>query len=324
MAKADTAPPADDQSVDQPTEDVEEEVQEEEQSLGDLQPNSPPEEAADTSAEAETEVEEEAAEGEAPPEAEAGPREPVAPPPPEPDEAGVYAPPTTADPGEFQPGDYSFTVQTTDGRTHRISSPEDADGLARELDNNPDLISASQFMQLSRKTALMEQGIANDQRAYEQAREEWETQANQQQVREQTLQNIYSGLSYLEGRGLIDKVPPELDRADVKWEDHTDNPAIKQRLDILKYMEDENNARMSAGLLPNFDPIAAQTAMELETIRNRDKETSSREKTINRSRGALVGKKAPYQPSNPQPGTITGEARGLQDLQSELYYASQE
>jgi len=28
----------------------------------------------------------------------------------EPDETGVYAPPTATDPGEFKPGDYSFEV----------------------------------------------------------------------------------------------------------------------------------------------------------------------------------------------------------------------
>lgn len=275
---------------------------------------SEPETPSETPAEDETEAEE-------PTPSETEEETPKAPEPTaEPDEAGVYQPPSAVDPGDFKPGDYSFSIQTTDGKTHRISAPEDADALAASFDINPELISASQFMNLSRKTALMEQGIANDRKSYDQMKEQYDAQAAQQETVQQTYLTINNGFNYLQQKGILEPVPPELDKADIKWQEHTDNAAIKARLDILQYISEENARREAAGLPYSFDPIAAQTAMELEALRTQDRENNSREKTATRTRGAMVGKKAPYVPTSEQPGVLVGPARGLDDLATEAYY----
>src|SRR3990167_4447772 len=58
---------------------------------------------------------------------------------PVPEPAKVEAPapqpaPKLEDPGDFKPSDYSFEFQTLDGKTHKISSPEEAEAFVASLD----------------------------------------------------------------------------------------------------------------------------------------------------------------------------------------------
>lgn len=239
----------------------------------------------------------------------------------EPDETGVYAPVTVPDPGDFQPKDYSFSLQTTDGRTHKISTPEDAEQFALQLDTNPELISASQFLMLGRKTAQMEQGIATDRFAYDQAKTQHEAQAAQQVTRDQYLNQWQGEINYLQSKDQLPPVAPALNGAD--WTDPkvASEPGIKERLEIFKYMETENNSRMEAGLPPDLSIVSAYKAMVAEQWEAGVKEADNKEKGVRRSRGAMVGGKAPYEPAVTSPGNLVGAPKGLDELATEAYYA---
>src|ERR1039458_898029 len=244
---------------------------------------------------------------------------------PEKDETGVYAPVTAQDPGQFKQGDYSFTIQTADGKTRRISTVEDAETLAGELDNNPELISASQFLMLGRKTASMEQGIAAEERTYQAQKEQFDQQTEQAQSREQYLTQWQGEVNYLRGKGELPALEASLNNAD--WTDPkvANEPGIKETVELLKWMQVENDRRMEAGLPADLSVVSAYNARQLELIRSEDRETTSREKTLTRSRGAMVGKKAPAAPSSGAArGTITGTPHSLDDLATEAYYAAQE
>lgn len=242
---------------------------------------------------------------------------------PETDETGVYTPPTATDPGEFKPKDYSFSIQTTDGKTHKISSPEDAESFATQLDEHPELITASQFLTLGRKTATMEQNLARDQESYDQAKVKFEEEQTQATNREQYLTQWQGEINYLRQKGELPAITNELNNAD--WTDPkvAASPGVKEALAIFKWMEEENNNRMAVGLPPDLSVVSAFNTMQLEAIRNEEKDTLSREKEATRKRGAMVGGKAPYTPSNTPKGTLVGPARGLDDLATEAYYATE-
>lgn len=239
---------------------------------------------------------------------------------PEADDAGVYAPITAVDPGEFKAGDYSFTVQTTDGKSHKISTPEEADEFATQLDEHPELISASQFMSLGRKTATMEQSIARDQQAYETQKAEFTRQQENTQVKDKTIEQWNGEMNYLTANDKLPAVPSAID-VPGGWEKNPNDPGVKARLEVFKYMEEENNKRMAVGLSPDLSFLSAYNAMQLENLRNQEQSAADEEKTLTRSRGARVGGRAPYTPSNPSKGTIVGAPQGLDDLATAAYYA---
>lgn len=221
---------------------------------------------------------------------------------------------TPDDPGEFQPGDYSFEVITTDGKTHKIKNPDDADALTDLLDEKPDLINAKNLMEFIRKTSRMEAGIEADKKAHQAKVEQYESVKEQEEVKNKTLISINNGMLYLQQKGMLDAVPSEYDNASTKWEDHTNIPAIKQRLDILKYMENENKARMDVGLEPSFDVIAAHNAMQLEEMKNQKKTDQDTESKKRQAKGAKVGSTAAYSQTNVTKGEIVGEGGSLNEL----------
>lgn len=241
---------------------------------------------------------------------------------PENDEAGVYAPVTAPDPGDFKPGDYSFTVQTTDGKMHMISSVAEAEALAAQLDTKPELISASQFLALGRKTAIMEQGVAADRRQYEQQKAEYDDQRVKSETRDQYLTQWQGEVNYLREKGGLPPIEAELNNAD--WTDPSvaSKPGVKETLALFRWMEDENNKRMAAGLPPDLSVVSAYNAMRWEAREAEERDSNASEKALNRSRGSMVGRRAPSAATQaPKKGVLVGAPRGLDDLAAEAYYA---
>ena len=240
------------------------------------------------------------------------------------DATGVYDDKPAEDPGEFKPqGDYAFDVKLADGSTRRISSVDEADKFQQDLDNNPELITAGQFALFNRKASAMESGIAAEQAAYNKDKAAFDAQQAQAETRNNIVQGINNGMNYLQSKGLLEPVPAELNTADVRWEDHTDNSAIKQRLDILKYMEAENTARAAAGLEPSFDVVAAHNAMELDRLRQADAQETTDSRNKSRAKASVITGRTQgiVQPTQTTPGRITGTGGTLDDLVTE--FASQ-
>lgn len=234
------------------------------------------------------------------------------------DKPVVDKPTPTEDPGEFKPADYSFEVSTTDGKTHKITTPEDAETFASQLDDNPEQLTASAFAKFTSKLAVMEQGIAADKREFEANKQTFESQQELEDTRIKTVESISNGLDYLQAQGKIANIPAELDTKDIKWEDHSDNPAIKERIDLLAYMSKDNDERMKHGLEPSFDVVAVYNAMRLENMEATAEKARKAEVKNRQDRGTMVGKPANYTPDNPTPGSIIGLGGSLQDLTNEF------
>lgn len=235
------------------------------------------------------------------------------------DDAGLYNQPVTEDPGEFKPSSYDFEITTTDGKNHKITNLQDAEDFAAQLDEKPELISASQFMALGRKTAVMERGLADDQTRYEAQKQQYETeQANSKQVQDNLVQ-WNNELNYLANGGDIPKISDAMNQADWQDSEVAKDPAVAARLEIFKWMEGENNKRIPAGLEPIRSVIDAHNAMQLETLRKTQTDEGTQEKETRQKRGSMVGGAAPSNPQNHPANSIIGEGGSLDDLVTEYF-----
>lgn len=235
---------------------------------------------------------------------------------PEEDTSGVYET-AIEDPGEFTPGDHSFTITLNDGKTYKVTSSEDADAVAELLDENPDLATAKTLIGFNRQLAKMEANIERDRAVYDEQKTAYEAAQSQTAARDTMITNLNNGMNYLESKGLLPELPAALNTADVKWEDHPDDPAVKARLDLLAYMSTENDNRIAAGLEPNFDIIAAYNAKRLEDLQKEEVTTSKRDKQTRQAKGAMVSGRSPSVVSNQKPGEIVGVGGSLNDLSYE-------
>lgn len=235
------------------------------------------------------------------------------------DEEGVYSSQTTEDPGDFEHGDYSFEIKTTDGKTVNITSPAGVDALTAKLDDDPDLITASQYTLLNRKAAVMEQGITQDRRVYETDKQKFEAEHANTEVRENTLNQWSSEIKYLASNGELPEISADLDKADWTNPEVAKEPAVKARLEVFKWMEGENNKRIDAGLEPIKSVIDAHNAMQLENLKQQNTDTVSREKDQRRAKGSMVGGSSSYSPGNNPSDGIIGLGGSLDDMVTEYY-----
>lgn len=230
------------------------------------------------------------------------------------DEAGVFDAQPVQDPGEFKAGDYSFQVTTTDGKSYNITNLEEAEAFAAQLDQQPELISASQFMALNRKTAMMERGILEDQQKWEAQKATYDQQKALAETRDSTINQWNNEINYLATNGDIPAITDEMNSADWTNPEVAKDPAVKARLEIFKWMEGENNKRMAAGLDPIRSVIDAHNAMQLDAMRKQNRETVTREKKTRQAKGSMIGGSAPYQPSNNPANSIVGAGGSLDDI----------
>lgn len=234
------------------------------------------------------------------------------------DETGVYSNTTAADPGEFQPtGDYGFDVTTADGKTIKINTPAEAEAFAERLDNEEGLLTARQFIQFNRGVSRMDNGIDREQAAHEAEKEAFETQQAQVRVRDEQITQWSKEVNYLEAKGLVPKITNELNTAN--WTDPkiAEEPAVKERLAIFKYMETENNERRAAGIAELTSAVDAFRLMQADSQEDTGKVTSKRETAERRARGKMVSGNSSFTPANEQPNSIIGEGGNLRDLIAE-------
>jgi hypothetical protein len=225
----------------------------------------------------------------------------------------------TVDPGEFVPNDYSFEVKTADGKTVKISTPEQADELLAKLDENPELMSASQFGILNRKTAIMESSIETERKVFEAEKAQYEAEQALVETREEVIQQWDKEIKYLANRGEIPVISDDKNTANWSDPEIAKDPAVKARVEIFKWMETENNKRIDAGLEPIKSVLDAHNAMQLEAMKNEAQTQEVKEKDTRRKRGAMVGGDSPYIPESNVKGSIIGEGGSLNDLVNDFY-----
>lgn len=189
-------------------------------------------------------------------------------------EVADYTPPTPVitaqDPGEYQPADYSFEVTLKDGKTQKISTPEEAEALADDPDN---FETPKQLMDFINKQNKMNQNLDRDRERYDTQKKTYDDQVKVDQERQQTVQNLTAGFEYLIAKGLMPKINPADAIADWSNAEIAKHEGVKEQIALINYMTKENEQRQKAGIPVLGSALDAFNAWKLET----DSKTASQE-----------------------------------------------
>lgn len=218
------------------------------------------------------------------------------------------------DPGDFEPGDYSFEVTLNDGKTHKIENPDDLD----KLGDDPQFKSAKDLVQFNANYSKMVQGIEQDRKEYEEAKKEFDEQKDTQTERAEQLQQWENEIDYLTKEGKL----PEVDKK-FQEEDWTDpkvakQPGVKERLELVKFMAKENKKRIEAGLEPIKSMLDAYNNKRLEDAETKQAKANKKEVTKRKKKGAMVGGTSSTTTSNVPDDVIVGEGGSLTDITNSL------
>lgn len=165
---------------------------------------------------------------------------------------------TVEDPGEYKAADYSFEAVLADGKTVKISTPEEAEKLSEDADN---FKTPKQLLDFITKTTTMKNRLDKDHDKWKEQKDTFESQSAEEQARQDTVNTVANEITYLVGKGKLPKVAPEY--ANANWNDPevAKQSGVKEQVALLNYMTKENAIRAKAGIKP-FGPVDALTAMQ--------------------------------------------------------------
>lgn len=199
------------------------------------------------------------------------------------------------DPGDYTPADYSFDVQVYDedgknGKTVKIKTVDQWDEL---LDSNANLGTGAAVGRALRQAGKMEANLERDEANWETAKAAYEAQVESTNNQSQSITNMSNEIAYLAGKGELPPVSAELENADWSDPNVAKQPGVKERLELLTYMRNENNARTKAGLAPMTSVLDAFNAFQLD--QNRKQAVTDRRAAgeARKTAGAKVAGSAP-------------------------------
>lgn len=199
---------------------------------------------------------------------------------------------TTQDPGEYKPADYSFEVTLKDGKTTKISTPEDAEKLSDDPDN---FETPRQLLDFIKKTTQMQNKLDKDYEKWESAKKTHDEQVETETSRQKTVQDLTNGFEYLIAKGYM----PQLDPADAvaDWNDPevAKHAGVKEQIALINYMTKENASREKAGIPVLASALDAYNAWQLDSGRKQEEADKKAAGEARRTAGARVAGVAPTQ-----------------------------
>lgn len=199
---------------------------------------------------------------------------------------------TVEDPGEFTPGDYSFEVTLKDGKTKKISTPEQAEVLADDPEN---FETPKQLMEFINKQNKMNTGIDRDHDKWKAQKQQFDDQTVSQNERTETITTLANEFKYLEDKGMIPKVPAEYRAADWSDPEVAKQPGVKEQIDLLNYMSKENASRKKANVKELTSAIDAFSGWQLEASKSKEAEDKKAAGEARKAAGARVSPSSPAQ-----------------------------
>lgn len=199
---------------------------------------------------------------------------------------------TTEDPGEYKPADYSFEVTLKDGKTQKVSTPEEAEKLADDPDN---FETPKQLMDFINKQNKMNRNLDKDYEKWESEKKTYDSQIETQKERDQTVTTLTSGFEYLIAKGLMPKLDPADAIADWSDPEVAKHPGVKEQIELINYMTKENTSREKAGIPVLASALDAYNAWQLETGRKQADKEKKESGEQRRAAGARVAGVSPAQ-----------------------------
>lgn len=225
----------------------------------------------------------------------------------------VYSEPdpivTIDDPGEYTPADYSFEVILKDGKSVKISSPEEADKIADDPDNFETPKQLSDFL---KKSLSMSNKLERDKEKFDEQKAKFTEQTKLENERMETIANISNEFEYLANNGLLPKVDPKYINADWSDPEVAKQPGVKEQIELLNYMVKENEKRAKNNIKPFTSALDAFNAFTLDKDRKAQAKELKEAGQARRNAGAKVsgvsaGDGVPYVPK----GIAVGNPRKL-------------
>jgi len=189
---------------------------------------------------------------------------------------------TVEDPGEFTPGDYSFEVTLKDGKTHKVSTPEEADKLAEDPEN---FETPKQLLDFIRRSQKMENQLDKDKEKWEAQKKTFDEQTEVAEQRQETVENMVSEFKYLVGKGLMPKIDKQYLDADWSDPEVAKQPGVKEQMELLNYMVRENEVRAKAKVRLLTSVVDAYNAWQQDPERKKADEERQKAEDDKRAAG---------------------------------------
>lgn len=168
---------------------------------------------------------------------------------------------TVEDPGEYQPADYSFEVTLKDGKTVKISTPDEAEKIADDPDN---FETPKQLMDFINKQNKMNRNLDKEYEKWESQKKTFTEQLETETERRETIETYVGEFNYLVSKGLIPTVPKEYVDADWNDPEIAKQPGVKEQMALLDYMTKENAVRAKAKVKPITSIVDAYNAWQMD------------------------------------------------------------
>lgn len=199
---------------------------------------------------------------------------------------------TVQDPGEYQPADYSFEITDKNGKTVKISTPEEAEKFA---DDDENFQTAKDLKNFLSKSQRMESKLDHDYEKWEEKKQTFTQQLETETERRETVASYESEFNYLATKGLIPKLSAELRTADWQDPEIAKNQDVKIYSDILSYLVEENKLRANANVRPMTSIVDAYNAWQLDTTRQKAEDGKKAAGEARKTAGAKVSSGSPAQ-----------------------------
>lgn len=205
---------------------------------------------------------------------------------------------TTEDPGDYQAADYSFEVTLKDGKTVKVSTPEEAEKLADDPDN---FETPKQLMDFINKQNKMNRNLDRDHDKWESQKKTFEDQTAVETERQEKVDSLVKGFEYLTAKGFLPEIAKEDLTADWNDPEIAKHDGVKEQIALMNYMVKENASRTKAGIPVLASALDAFNAWQLDTNRQKDEQQHKADGEARKTAGARVagvsaGPQAPYVP----------------------------
>lgn len=210
-------------------------------------------------------------------------------------------PVTVSDPGDYKPADHSFEVTLKDGKTHKVSTPEEADKLAEDADN---FETPKQLLDFIRRSQKMETQLDKDKDTWQTQKDTFDEQTKSEQQRYDFINDTAREFDYLVGKKLLPPIDKRYKDADWSDPEVAKQPGIKEQTDLLDFMVRENETRKKANIAPITSVIDAYSAWQLDAKRIAEEKENKESGERRKRAGARIAGVSPSQQGTSAPKGI--------------------
>lgn len=217
--------------------------------------------------------------------------------------------PVIENPGEFKPTDYSFEIKDAEGKVYKINSIEDIDALPSDIDFG----TPANLMKAQNALNRMTTGLEAEKKAYEQSKQAYEANETSRQQAQATIEQTLNEIAYLEKKGSLPPVDPKYDA--LNWADPevAKQPGVKERIELLNFRFSENQERSKLNL-PPMTLLEAHTQLELQNYRKAEADATTKENTIRKQKGGMIGGGGGTPTINTPDDMIIGEGGNIRSI----------